>query len=163
MAFSDSFFVQLVQRLREQDPEAIPAVGWLERRLEQAGTTSDELVRREHQLRGATNVTVRNIITSMGLISDVDWATLFESVSLVDEELRSSGVFADMDFSTRNLYRNADDQLGRGTARRRRPAPPRAAPAKRRGTESGARTPATIWSATGAAPSNGRSATARAG
>ncbi|HYM27755.1 MAG TPA: protein ndvB, partial [Steroidobacteraceae bacterium] len=81
-----------------------------------AGTTSDELVRREHQLRGATNVTVRNIITSMGLISDVDWAALFESVSLVDEELRSQGVFADMDFSTRNLYRNAVEQLGRGTA-----------------------------------------------
>src|SRR5260221_3722567 len=116
MALSDSFVVQLVQRLREQDPEAIPAVGWLDRRLEEAGTTSDELVRREHQLRGATNVTVRNIITSMGLISDVDWATLFESVSLVDEELRSPGVFADMDFSTRNLYRTAVEQLGRGTA-----------------------------------------------
>jgi cyclic beta-1,2-glucan synthetase len=38
----------------------------------------DELVRKEHQLAGATNVTVRNIITSMRLISDVDWAKLFE-------------------------------------------------------------------------------------
>ena len=116
MALSDSFVVQLVQRLREHDPEAIPAVGWLDRRLEEAGTTSDELVRREHQLRGATNVTVRNIITSMGLISDVDWAALFESVSPVDEVLRSQGVFADMDFATRNLYRTAVERLGRGTA-----------------------------------------------
>ncbi len=168
MALSDSFVVQLVQRLREQDPEAIPAVGWLERRLEEAGTTSDDLVRREHQLRGATNVTVRNIITSMGLISDVDWATLFELVSLVDEELRSFGVFADMDFSTRNLYRTAVEQLGRGTAlsepdiARQRPARPAAQRRSNGEDEERRRTPAIIWSATAAAPSNGRSAIARA-
>ena len=52
------------------------------------GTNADELVRREHQRQGATNVTVRNIITSMRLISDVDWAKLFESVSPVDDILR---------------------------------------------------------------------------
>ena len=71
--------MQLVQRLRDQDPETTPAVGWLEERLAREGTTADELVRREHQLQGATNVTVRNIITSMRLISDVDWAKLFEA------------------------------------------------------------------------------------
>ncbi|HEY6718803.1 MAG TPA: hypothetical protein VI232_20860, partial [Reyranella sp.] len=67
--FSEGFIVQLVQRLRDQDPEATPAVGWLEERLAREGTTADELVRKEHQLQGSTNVTVRNIITSMRLIS----------------------------------------------------------------------------------------------
>ena len=91
-------------------------------------------------------------------------------MSLVDEELRSSGVFADMDFATRNLYRNAVEQLGRGTAlsepeiARRAQAAARASGASGdRRTTSGARTPATIWSATAGAPSNGRSAIARAG
>jgi cyclic beta-1,2-glucan synthetase len=41
----------------------------------------------EHQRQGATNVTARNIITSMRLISDVDWPELVESVSLVDDTL----------------------------------------------------------------------------
>ncbi len=37
---------------------------------------ADEIVHDEHQRQGATNVTVRNVITSMRLISDVDWAEL---------------------------------------------------------------------------------------
>ena len=63
--FSESFMVQLVQRLRDQDPEATPAVAWLEKRLTGEGTNADDLVRKEHQQQGAANVTVRNIITSM--------------------------------------------------------------------------------------------------
>ncbi len=113
--FSEGFIVQLVQRLRDQDPEAMPAVGWLEERLKREGTTADELVRREQQLQGATNVTVRNIITSMRLISDVDWAKLFEAVSPVDELLRAGSDFAAMDFATRNLYRTAIEETARGT------------------------------------------------
>ena len=113
--FSEGFIVQLVQRLRDQDPETTPAVGWLEERLAREGTTADELVRKEHQLQGATNVTVRNIITSMRLISDVDWAKLFEAVSPVDEILRAGSDFAAMDFATRNLYRTAIEQIARGT------------------------------------------------
>ena len=57
-ALSDAFVVQLVQRLRDQDPEVTPALGWLEERLAAQGTNADELVRKEHQLQGAANVTV---------------------------------------------------------------------------------------------------------
>ena len=111
----EGFVVQLVQRLRDQDPETTPAVRWLEERLARDGTTAEELVRHEHQLQGATNVTVRNIITSMRLVSDVDWAKLFEAVSPVDEVLRAGSAFAEMDFATRNLYRTAIERMARGT------------------------------------------------
>src|SRR5437879_4157378 len=110
-----AFAVQLVQRLRDQDPKVTRALMWLEERLAAQGTTADEIVHDEHQRQGAANVTVRNIITSMRLISDVDWAELFENVSLVDEMLRSGSDFADMDFPTRNLYRNAIEELARGS------------------------------------------------
>ena len=40
------------------------------------------------------NVTVRNVITSMRLISWFDWAEFVESVSLVDEVLRAGSSFA---------------------------------------------------------------------
>ncbi len=62
--------------------------GWIER-LAAQGTTADEIVREEHRRQGAMNVTVRNVITSMRLMSDVDWTEFFESVSLVDERLRA--------------------------------------------------------------------------
>jgi len=111
-----SFAVQLVQRLRDQDPKVTRALMWLEERLAAQATTADEMVRDEHQRQGATNVTVRNIITSMRLISDFDWAELVERVSLVDKMLRSGGDFASMDFPTRNLYRSAIEELARGSS-----------------------------------------------
>lgn len=110
-----TFAVQLVQRLRDQDPRVTPALAWLESRLSAQGTTPDELVHSEHQRQGAASVTVRNIITSMRLASGVDWTELFESVSLVDGILQSGSDFAGMDFPTRNLYRSAIEELARGS------------------------------------------------
>ena len=54
------------------------------------GTTAEEMVRLEHQRQATMNVTVRNVITSMRLISWFDWAEFVESVSLVDEVLRDA-------------------------------------------------------------------------
>ena len=63
--------VQLFQRLRDQDPAVTPALGWLEELLAAQGTTAEETVRLEHQRQATMNVTVRNVITSMRLISVV--------------------------------------------------------------------------------------------
>ena len=113
--FSPSFVVQVVKRLRDQDPRVTPALLWLENQLHEQGTTSDALVRDEHQRQGASNVTVRNIITSMRLISDVNWPDFFEDTSLVDAVLRADSDFASMDFPTRTLYRSAIETLARGS------------------------------------------------
>jgi cyclic beta-1,2-glucan synthetase len=110
----DTFAVQLVQRLRDQDPRVTPALVWLEGRLSAQGITADELVHNEHQRQGAASVTVRNIITSMRTASGVDWTELFESISLIDDVLQSGSDFAGMDFPTRNLYRSAIEELARG-------------------------------------------------
>ncbi|HET9061947.1 MAG TPA: glycosyl transferase, partial [Candidatus Binatia bacterium] len=75
---SPAFAMQLVQRLRDQDPKVTPALRWLDERLAAQGTTADVIVREEHQRQVSMNVTVRNIITSMRLISAVDWAEIFE-------------------------------------------------------------------------------------
>jgi cyclic beta-1,2-glucan synthetase len=114
-SFAPAFAVQLVHRLRDQDPNVTPALVWLDRKLTEEETSSERLLQEEHLRQGASNVTVRNIITSMRLMSDVDWAEFFESVSLVDETLNSSPTFAAMDFATRNLYRNAIEEMGRGS------------------------------------------------
>jgi cyclic beta-1,2-glucan synthetase len=113
---SERFAAQLAKRLRDQDPRTMPALGWLEERLRLQGTSVDEVVAHAQQRQGASNVTVRNIITSLRLISDIDWADLVESVSLVDARLRERSAFAAMDFATRNLYRSAVEQLARGSA-----------------------------------------------
>src|SRR4029453_10112876 len=80
-------------------------------------TTSDDIVRVQHQRQAAMNVTVRNVILSMSLMSALDWPEFFESVSLVDEVLHARPNYAAMDFATRDAYRHAVEELGRGSGR----------------------------------------------
>ena len=61
-------------------------------------------------------VTVRNIITSMRLMSAFGWEDFFESVSMVDEILGNGSNFAEMDFATRDYYRHAVEDLSRGSS-----------------------------------------------
>lgn len=112
---SELFATQLAKRLRGQDPRTTPALGWLVDRLRLQDSTVDEVVEYAQQRQGTANVTVRNIVTSMRLMNDIDWADLFESVSLIDERMRAQSNFAGMDFPTRNLYRSAIEQLARGS------------------------------------------------
>jgi len=115
--WSTSFAVQLSQRLRDRDPGTTPALHWLNDKLAASGTGIDQILRDEVQRQSATNVTVRNVITSMRLISSVNWAEFFETVSPVDAVLRKDSDFAQMDFATRDLYRRAIEEVARGSGR----------------------------------------------
>ena len=112
---SEVFAAQLAKRLRDQDPKTTPALEWLEHRLKAQDQSVDDVVQHAQQRQGASNVSIRNVITSMHLISDIDWSELFEKVSYVDRELRADCAFVAMDFATRNLYRSAVEQISRGT------------------------------------------------
>ena len=109
------FAAELAKLLHDQDPMTTPALAWLSDRLAAQGSTIDEVVRHSQQRLGASNVSVRNVITSMRLISDVDWGDLFESISLVDAALNTDSGFAAMDFASRNLYRDAVERLARNS------------------------------------------------
>jgi len=43
--YPDAFLVQLVHRLRDQDPSIAPALEWLDRQLARQGATADAVVR----------------------------------------------------------------------------------------------------------------------
>ena len=107
------FAAQIARRLRGFDPVDTPLHGWLEQRLRRQDTSVDEVVAHALQRQGASNVSMRNIVTSMRIISELDWAEFFESVSLVDARLTAASDFADMDFATRNRYRTAIEDLAR--------------------------------------------------
>jgi cyclic beta-1,2-glucan synthetase len=132
-----SFAVQLVQRLRDLDPKVGPILRWLDERLAAQGTTADDIVRAEHQDQAATSVTVRNIITSMRLTSAWDWRAFFESASLVDDILRRGTTFDEMDFTTRDSYRHAIEDLSRGSDRSETEIARRAAERARRAVTEG--------------------------
>ena len=110
-AFPTAARVQLFQRLRDQDPDTTPALRWFEAVVTGQDMPPEEMVRVEHQRQATMNVSVRNVITSMRLISWFDWAAFVESVSVVDDVLRVRSRFGEMDFGTRDRYRHAIERL----------------------------------------------------
>ena len=161
----DAFAVQLVHRLRDQDPKFTPALAWLDERLAKQNMTADAAVREVHRSQGAANVTVRNIVTSLRVIAEVDWKELFERFCLVDAELAKAGRFHGDGFRdphalsqrgrgigarvpSRRTRRRASGGRGRGRAASR---------ACRRPSDPGARTPAIICWRVGGANSKPRS------
>src|SRR6185312_630492 len=105
------FAVVLLSRLRDRDPVETPSLDWLHRRLEKQGTTAEAVVADEYRRQTTMNATVRNVITSMRLMSAFDWAAFFESVSLVDGALAAFPGYRAMDFGTRDRYRHAVEEL----------------------------------------------------
>ncbi|HSG42812.1 MAG TPA: hypothetical protein VLA72_06630, partial [Anaerolineales bacterium] len=59
---------------------------------------------------------VANCILSLRLLATHNWKSFFESASIIEKTLRNdpSGVYARMDFATRNRYRNVIERLALG-------------------------------------------------
>jgi cyclic beta-1,2-glucan synthetase len=104
---------QLYQRLRYADVVAGPVLATLTERLAREGTQPEEVVRLEVDRQTAADLSVRNLITSLRLISSFEWQKFVEAVSLVHDALCSAPLFASMDFTTRDRYRHAVEELAR--------------------------------------------------
>lgn len=112
-----TFVAQLAQRLRDRDPAETPLLSTITERLAAEGKAVEEVVQFEHHEQVVGHLLVRNVITSMRLMSSVDWAELIESVSLVEAALRSGTNVAAMDFASRDRYRHAVEDLAQGAQR----------------------------------------------
>src|SRR5207244_3142016 len=99
----------------EQDPAVLPAFEWLQKQLGKLGLSIEGIVHEEHSRQAAAQVTVGNIITSMRLLSTLDWKDFFETVSLIDPELAKdpAAVYSKMDFTTRDRYRHVIERLSK--------------------------------------------------
>jgi cyclic beta-1,2-glucan synthetase len=112
-----TFLVQLVQRLREQHPSVMPVMDWVEKQLTKQGTNVEQMIHLEHQRQAEAQVTVGNIITSMRLLSTLDWNDFFEQVSLIEPLLGQdpAGVYSRMEFASRDRYRHVIERISKRT------------------------------------------------
>ncbi len=115
--FGSAFVEQFTRQLRDQDLSMAPAYEWLVKRLTLDGSNIEQIVDSEFQRQATTQVTVGNVITSMRLLSTIDWRTFFENVSLIDPLLKTdpAEVYAEMNFATRNRYREVIERIARRT------------------------------------------------
>jgi cyclic beta-1,2-glucan synthetase len=114
---SAAFVVELLQWLRDQPLSAAPAWQALQRALEAQGDSPEELLRVEQQREATDQLAIGNVITSMRLLSSIDWPLFFDRVSVVEQILKGdpAGAYAEMDFPTRDRYRHSIEQLARGS------------------------------------------------
>jgi cellobiose phosphorylase len=115
---SAAFVVELLQWLRDQ-PSTAAAAAWqaLQRALEAQDDSPEELLRLEHQREATDQLAIGNVITSMRLLSSIDWPLFFDRVSVVEQILKGdpAEAYAEMDFPTRDRYRHSVEQLARGS------------------------------------------------
>jgi cyclic beta-1,2-glucan synthetase len=102
----------LVERIRPPTPPVLPAP------IPQLLGIGDLLIERETATGEAINNDgVANIILSLRAISEQNWSDFFESVSSLERTLRKdpAGIYALMDFKTRDLYRKEIENLSFST------------------------------------------------
>ena len=115
MPLSGPMIVHLVQHLRERADYSATVGEWLVCKLENGPESLDHILSYEYQLQAAYQVTTGNIITSIRRLSRWDWQESFEKISMVEQTLRkeSTGVYSQLDFSSRNTLRKRVEQLAR--------------------------------------------------
>ena len=112
-----AFVTRLLQRSREYGATAAALRRELDAALEARGETIEQVIQSEGRHQAAEQATMANLIGSLRLISSFDWSEFFESVSLVEQVLRRdpAGVYAGMDFPSRDRYRQAVEELAEPT------------------------------------------------
>lgn len=115
--FETAFVERFTRQLRDRDLAIAPAYEWLTNKLQERGSSIEHSVEAEYQSQATAQVTVGNIITSMRLLSAIDWRTFFENVSLIDPLFGKdpAKIYSKMTFGTRNRYREVVERIARRT------------------------------------------------
>jgi cyclic beta-1,2-glucan synthetase len=110
-----SFYLRLLQRMRDQDERVSPIVSWVERQVEASGVSLETYLTDVQQRRAANQVSIANAITSLRFLGALDWRGFFEQHSFVEQILREDpvGVYDRMDFVSRDRYRHAVEELAK--------------------------------------------------
>ena len=112
---SGAFLAELTRHLQGQNPNFAFASDWIEHRLADQGLTTEDLVRAEGQSQAADQVSIGNSINSLRFLDSSDWRQFVGEQSLVEHTLADdpSGIYARMDFATRDRYRHAVEGIAR--------------------------------------------------
>ncbi|MBL9169457.1 MAG: hypothetical protein JNN07_17080 [Verrucomicrobiales bacterium] len=115
LSFHSAFVAQFCQRVSRLDPAVHFARHWLEQRIAQNGTSVEEMILKESRDQTSDQASVSRSISSLRFLGAYDWRQFVETLSHVERELRNdpAGVYASMDFATRDHYRHCVEQIAR--------------------------------------------------
>jgi cyclic beta-1,2-glucan synthetase len=112
-ALPTAYVVRLLERVREFGPRVSQLRARLDERFAADHLTLEDVIRAEHQKQAGCQVSMGNAITSLRFCASLDWSQFFERVSMVEQTLQHdpAGVYANMDFASRDRYRKAVEDL----------------------------------------------------
>ncbi|MBF0544286.1 MAG: cyclic beta 1-2 glucan synthetase [Candidatus Riflebacteria bacterium] len=115
---SSSFVAELARCLQGKGPALAMPLTWVEQSLFDSGLTIEQSVQSETQQQASDQVSISNSIGSLRLLGAIDWQEFVETKSVVEQVLREdpSGVYAKMDFATRDRYRHVVEKIAKNSA-----------------------------------------------
>lgn len=110
-----SFVAQLAKRLMEKGSSLTLPVNWIEQQLAEYGLSTEDLIQQENQKQAADQVSISNSISSLRFLGSTDWREFVEHTSIIEAILKQdiNGVYAAMDFHTRDQYRHAVEKIAK--------------------------------------------------
>ncbi|MBW6495086.1 MAG: cyclic beta 1-2 glucan synthetase, partial [Burkholderiaceae bacterium] len=110
---SAAFVAELARRVQAHSPGLSLAIGWVEQRLAESGQSIEQMVLAASQDQAADQLSVSNTIGSLRLIGASDWREFVETLSHVEQALRTdpARTYGEMTFATRDSYRHVIERL----------------------------------------------------
>jgi len=110
------FLTVLAEQLQGEANTFASVQQWIEKWLNQPLA---EVVRAEHAREAAESVATAQAFGNLRLLSQLDFADIFEAVSVVEAELRldPAGIYPRSDFATRDQCRRVVEQIARASAK----------------------------------------------
>ena len=111
---SPYFATQLIDYLYDDEAALEPVQSWLERKFQKSLA---DLNLREKNRQTKDQISIGNAFSSLRQLDVLDWKECFEQLSVVDALLRQdpAGIYAQMDFNTRDRCRRSIENLHRGS------------------------------------------------
>ncbi len=116
---TSAFVAELARRLQGQSAVLAMPLTWVEQRLAETGSSIEHELQLEAQEQAANQVSIGNSIGSLRHLAAIDWHAFVERLSIVEQNLCNdpAGVYAHMDFATRDHYRHVVERLARSSGR----------------------------------------------
>ena len=110
-----SFVAEFARRLQGQSPALALPLTWIEQQLSESSLTIDKLVQSENQQQAADQVSISNSIGSLRFLATMDWREFVETMSVVEQTLRTDPgeAYGRMDFATRDRYRHVVEKMAK--------------------------------------------------
>ena len=112
-----SFVEYMSYKLKKYGKQAYPYLKILEEQVNKSGSTTNEIIRKEHFDVAVRKVSIGNSIISLKAISRINFLEIFEKINGVDDILKQDPVkqYDKMDSSTKILYRNTIKEISKKT------------------------------------------------